>query len=49
MLHLFKVRSDYASAENGILDGMNKWGLPGVTCPRCGETWGTVGRNPAAL
>src|SRR5688572_5747001 len=43
MSHLLEVRPDYATADSGMVDGMNKWGLPGVTCPRCGSTWGTVG------
>lgn len=43
MLRVFEVLPDYATAGSGIVDAVNKWGLPGVTCPRCGSTWGNVG------
>jgi len=43
MLNLFRVRPDYASAGNGLVDGMHEWGLPGVDCTGCGSTWGVVG------
>ncbi len=48
MPHLFRVLPDYA-ASNGEVDGVNKWGLPGVTCPRCGSTWGNVGLTYPAV
>lgn len=31
------TRDDYE------LDGSSKWGLPGLNCPTCGETWATTG------
>lgn len=44
MAHLFEVLPDDDVWGNQYyINASNKWGLPGVTCPLCRQTWASVG------
>jgi len=49
MARLFTVCPDDANWRGGEIDAANKWGLPGVICPRCGATWSNVGLSYPAV
>lgn len=37
------LRAEKGSRYTGELDAVPKWGLPGVRCPECGDTWASAG------
>ncbi len=42
-MKLFEIREDKFRRKVGYIDATHKWGLPGVVCPVCNQTWSTVG------
>lgn len=43
MVRLFEVRPDDKSSNSYTIDASHKWGLPGLSCSVCGQTWSTTG------
>ena len=40
-MRYFKVENDRSEVYTGFIDGVHKWGLPGLSnCPVCKTTWG---------
>jgi uncharacterized double-CXXCG motif protein len=40
-MRYFKVENDRSEVYTGFIDGVHKWGLPGLlNCPVCKATWG---------
>ncbi|ATB31444.1 double-CXXCG motif protein [Melittangium boletus] len=35
----FRIDNDNTQDSSGVIDGAYRWGLPGVICPSCKETW----------
>lgn len=42
-MKFFQIREDQFRRKVGHIDAIHKWGLPGVNCPVCHQTWSTVG------
>src|SRR5690348_8651890 len=42
---IFRFQPDENWGKNYGFNVQHKWKLPGVKCPICGKTWGTVGLN----
>lgn len=40
-MQLFEIK--WTFPNNPIIDGLHKWGLPGIECSECGDTGGTIG------
>jgi uncharacterized double-CXXCG motif protein len=39
-MRYFRIKEDRSLGYTGFVDGVNKWGLPGIdTCPACKATW----------
>ena len=38
-MRYFRIGEDTASGYTGTVDGVHRWGLPGLHCPSCGATW----------
>lgn len=44
MARLFEIFPDDANWGNShIVNAIHQWGLPGLTCDKCGQTWTSVG------
>ncbi len=39
-MHFYWLRPSASPPHGGQIDATYSWGLPGVRCPACGETWG---------
>lgn len=42
-MRFFEIKEDLNLKKAGYIDAGHKWGLPGVICPVCKNTWSTVG------
>jgi uncharacterized double-CXXCG motif protein len=42
-VRFYRLREDTAPGYTGYLNAASKWGLPGVKCPGCGNTWASSG------
>jgi uncharacterized double-CXXCG motif protein len=42
-VHFYRLREDTTAGYTGDISAASKWGLPGVTCPKCGNTWSSSG------
>lgn len=42
-MQMYQVRPDDANWSHYEIDGSHKWGLPGLQCLACGNTWTSVG------
>ena len=42
-VHFYRLREDTTAGYTGDISAASKWGLPGVRCPKCGNTWSTSG------
>jgi uncharacterized double-CXXCG motif protein len=42
-MRFYELREDRAPHYTGYSDAMQKWSLPGLSCPVCGDTWATAG------
>jgi uncharacterized double-CXXCG motif protein len=40
---MYCLREDLNKAYPGHIGAAHRWGLPGVSCPVCGQTWSNVG------
>ncbi len=38
-MRFYRLREDTATGHTGDISAASKWGLPGVKCPACGNTW----------
>ncbi len=43
IVKVYEVRPDDAKGRHYEIDGKHKWGLPGIQCLSCGNTWVSVG------
>lgn len=43
MLIFKTLPSERDDSPNNIIDATHQWGLPGVICPVCGNTWSNIG------
>ena len=41
-MRIFEIREDQFRRKVGHIDATHKWGLPGVVCPVCNQTWATI-------
>jgi uncharacterized double-CXXCG motif protein len=48
-MSLFEVLWDDKKLDSGYIEATHKWGLPGVSCPGCRDTWGAVGSEYPAV
>jgi uncharacterized double-CXXCG motif protein len=39
----YELHEDTAAGYTGDVSAASKWGLPGVKCPSCGNTWASAG------
>jgi len=42
-MRIFEVRPGHTKQGGSLINASHKWGLPGVACNSCGQTWGNVG------
>jgi uncharacterized double-CXXCG motif protein len=42
-VHFYRLREDTTAGYTGDISAASKWGLPGVRCPKCGNTWSSSG------
>jgi hypothetical protein len=38
-VRFYRIREDTEAGYTGEISAASKWGLPGVMCPACGNTW----------
>lgn len=43
MLIFKTLPSEQGDSPNNMIDATHEWGLPGVICPVCGNTWSNIG------
>jgi uncharacterized double-CXXCG motif protein len=42
-MKIFRIQEDKDRKSSGFIDAAHKWGLPGVSCPVCGQIWAGTG------